>query len=700
MKSDRVWLIISLLALTVFLAALPALADTPTRAEKTTQFEPGNYCVSCHTPGDARLVTVADWHGSISYEQVNGCAAASQVREDLYYTERLLLAIERARSDVPAWAVSDKSNARLAAARETYSRMLDTPVNSLDAVTSEGSVLRYQLGKIYNGLNQARTTVKRQIVLMDALIVTAILLTALGWGWHNINRFGSKGGARRWGGIKAILFIIMIFILFALPIFRIPSQEVESATEEEQARQTTLDIADRAADANNRALARSSMLGRVGAAWRDTNAQQANEALAEALAGAVNIEQDTPALWGEIHAAYEGTVGSAIDQEKAGLVADKLNATNGRGWNLGLIANELAGLEPAQAEAILEAGLELVAGQTGFYRNLDMRGLAVTWAAINPEKAQAVANRIYDPAIRAWALREIADLSSDPSSLYDQAAKAAREIAEPVDRARALREVAVRSGNKNLFTEALAILETVDGVELAYALADLAAASADSSIAARVDPAYPDAQALALYSVQAYDRAWAAAANIADPFDRARAQSAIAGAWRNVDAANEIADPTLRDRALRDIAIIKEDASLAGSIESPYYRVQALTELGQHEAALEAAQGLSDAYPLVALAVTWTKNNPQAALTVVDMLDREADKAEAMRAIAVATGAESDFERALNLALAARVRGAELAPAEASLKLGQAFNPKDVAKADSAFNQAYEIAAQISTRYK
>jgi hypothetical protein len=475
---------------------------------------------------------------------------------------------------------------------------------------------------------------------------------------------------------------------------------VENPTEAEQARQTTLDTSDRAAEANNRALARSWMLGRVGAAWHNTNAQQAEESLAEALAGAAETQQNSPALWGEIHAAYEGTVGSAIDQEKAGLVADKLNATTARVWNFGLIAHELAELEPAQAEAILEAGLRLTAGQTGFYRDLDLRSLAVTWAALNPEKAQAVAQRIEDPAIKAWALREMADLSGDPASLYEQAAKAARDIAEPVDRARALREVAVSSGNGNLFTEALAILETVNGAELAYALADLAAASADSSIAARVDPAYPDAQALALYSVQAYDRAWVAAANIEDPMDRARAQSAIAGTWGNADAAYEIADPTLRDRALRNIAIIEEDLSLAGSIESPYYRVQALTGLGQYEAALEAAQSLSDAYPLVNLAVAMAGSDPQSAVAVVDMMTREADKAEAMRAIAVATGDEDHFERALNLALAARVRGAELAPAEASLKLARAFNPADVAKADAAFNQAYEIAGQISTRYK
>ena len=209
---------------------------------------------------------------------------------------------------------------------------------------------------------------------------------------------------------------------------------------------------------------------------------------------------------------------------------------------------------PAKAEAALEAGLQLAGDQTGFYRDLDMRGLAVIWAAIDPEKAVSVADRIYDPALKAWALREVASVTGD-SSLYEQAAKSAREIEEPVDRARALREVAVYSGEQSLFTEALAILEAVDGAELAYALADLASASADSSIAIRIDPAYPDARALALYSVQEFDQAWTAAAEIEDPFDRAKAQSAIAGTWGNVDAANEIADPTLRDRALRDWAL-------------------------------------------------------------------------------------------------------------------------------------------------
>ena len=178
------------------------------------------------------------------------------------------------------------------------------------------------------------------------------------------------------------------------------------------------------------------------------------------------------------------------------------------------------------------------------------------------------------------------------------------------------------------------------------------------------------------------------------------AQAAIAAAWGNAEAAHQIADPALRDLALRDVAIANEDVALAGGIESPYYRVQALTALGQYQAAFDVAEELSDTYPLRALAVAWAESDPQSALAVVDAMDREADKAEALRAVAVAVGDDPTFERALGLALAARVRGDALAPAEASLALAQVFYPTDKANAEAAFAQAYDVAQQISIIYK
>jgi hypothetical protein len=708
MRSARVLSVFSLLVLVTLLVTVPATvgnADTPSRSPRLSQAQPGNYCVGCHTPGDDRLETVMDWTGSIDRELVSGCAAASRVREEVYYTERLLLAIDRARAELPGWVDASKTDARVAAARQTYSRLLDTPITSLDALTSEAQVLRFRLGKSYTWLNQVRDALKRGRVLLFAGLVTLVLLVSLGWGLRNTAQFTSSWIGQIHPRFKTVLFLIMVFVLFALPIFRLPPQEVESSSEEEQARQAALDTSNRAADATERALARSWMLARVGAAWFEDDPQKAEESLAAALVAADETQMDAAALWGEAQAAQEATVGSQIAQEKAVLAADRLDAINSRAWALRLIAAEWASADPARAEEILEQALDVATGQaagtapTGLYRELDVRAIAVTWANIDPVRGLAVAKRVYDPALRAWALWEIAGITGD-ESLYEQAAQAARQVSDPVDRARSLRELAVRSGNRALFEEALAALDGVEPASLAYALSDLAAASGEAAIAVQIDSAYPDARAAALYRVGQFEQAWATAAEIDDPFDQARAQAAIAAAWSNSDAAQQITDPTTRDLALREIAVAEQDAALAASIESPYYRVQALTALGQYQAAFDGAEGLSDTYPLRALAVAWAETDPQSALGVVDAMDREADKAEALRAIAVVVGDEATFKRALDLALAARVRGDALAPAEASLALAMAFSPLDESKAEDAFVQAFDVTQRISTKYK
>ncbi|MEW5956596.1 MAG: hypothetical protein AB1801_02650 [Chloroflexota bacterium] len=698
----------ALLALLGWLALSPAQAgraEAPYRSPSMSGMQPGNYCVSCHTPGDPRLAAAMDWRGSIEREVISPCAAASRVHEEVYYTDRLLLAMARARTEIPAGPEAGGADARLAANRQSYSRLLDAPADSLEATTAAAGVLRYRLGKNYNWLNTARDLAKQQAVLLAALGVTVLVLVSLGWGWRNIDRYSLKSklpaaGKKRFPvSFKAILFVVLLFALFSLPIFRTPAQEPAVASEAEQARQTALDFAGRVADVSDQALARSWMLARVGAAWAKVNPSQAENALAAALAAAGETHLNAGALWGEAQAAYEGAIGSPAAEEEAGLVASQVTAAAGRAWALRLIAAEWAAVDPARAGEILQEALALTSGRSGLYRELDVRGIAVTWARIDPDKALAVSERIYDPALRAWALWEIAEITGD-ASLYGQAADLARQVDEPVAKARLLREIALRSGENALFDEALAALAGVDGAAQAYALSDLAAAAGDAALAGRIEPAYPDARAAALYRLGRYEPAWAAAAAIADPLDRAHAQAAIAGAWGNVAAANEIADPTFRDLARRDIAVANNDVSLAGGIESAYYRVQALTALGQYQAAFEAAAGLSDTYPLRGLAVAWAASDPQAALAVVELMDQEADKAEALRAIAGATGDDATFERALSLALAARVRGNALAPAEASLELAHAFNDGDLVKAEAAFSQAFDIAGRISTRYK
>lgn len=697
------------LALSVILglAVAPGLASPAPAPASPPQLEAGNYCLSCHTAADARPAQVLAWTGGSERMAINPCPAAARLLEEVYYTERLLLAIDRARTGLPGRADAAGIDARTAAARQTYSRLLDAPVSSLDAFVSEAQVLRFQLGKSYRQLNDLATSYRQQNVLVAGGLVTVFLLVALGWGLRNTARFTGKYGGKFRPGFKTVLFVALVFILFSLPIFRVFPQEVASATEEEQARQTAIDTAGRAAAAADRASARAWILARVGAAWAGANPEAAEAALAEGLAAASEKQVNAVALWGQSQAVQEGTIGSPAAQEKALLVAAQLNAATGRAWPLRLMAEEWRDVDPAGARQLLELALLEANKSAGIYRDLDVRAIAVTWAGLDPARGLAVAGQVNDPALRAWALWEIAVITGD-ARLYDQAAEAARQVTDPVQKARLLREIALRagghgkitisSGQQSLFDEALAALAGVDGPARAYALSDLAAAAGDTELANSIDPAYPAARAAALVRLEQFKQAWNAAVTIEDPFERAHAQATIAVAAGSPDLAGQVADPTLRDRALRDLALARRDASLVEQIVSPYYRVQALTVLEQAAPALAEAENVSDGYPLRALGVALAGRQPETALALIEKLEREVDKAEILTAVAHASGDQAIFERALGMALAARVRGDALAPVEASLALARGFGSGDSAKAEAAFNQAFDTALRISIK--
>jgi hypothetical protein len=220
----------------------------------------------------------------------------------------------------------------------------------------------------------------------------------------------------------------------------------------------------------------------------------------------------------------------------------------------------------------------------------------------------------------------------------------------------------------------------------------------NASFAEQIAPAFPEARTSALLRMGEYQSAWEAAAGIVDPYEKARAQAAIASAWGNADAATRISVPLYRDLALRDVIRKSGNAALVESISSAYYKVQALTALGNYEAASQLAGDLGDAYPLVELAVSLAEKDPQAAFALVDEMTREADKAVALQAIAVASQDQALIEQAQGMALAARVRGDSLAPAQASLDLAQALWTVDTTHAGAVLQQAYEAVQRIATK--
>ena len=668
--------------------------DLPVGTEETA-LVPGNYCISCHLADDPRLDSVTVWKGSIAREVNSPCPAATKIHEELYYTERLRLMIERA--EVSVGALPEKTQSRLDGYTQRYSRMMDTPVTSLDAFVSEAQTARYQMNKAYTALNDMAEAAKLRTVLIYAAIITLIVLGSLAWGLYNTRAIKAGIVSKSWATFWRVLFVLVVLVFFTLPVFRLPAVEVEMTTEEQQAAQTTLDTAQRAADAADRAQARAWMLAHIGTVWGETDAAQAKSLLDESLTSLELARENDEALWGQSLAVQEVSVGTQIEMEKADLIAADLNAARGRAWAAPLVAVEWNKLDQAKAIALLQTEQEAVAGQTGLYRDLQLRGLALAWAEVDPAQAAPTATKIGDSSLRAWTLRELAVLT-DNATLFDQAAEAARAIDDPVQKARVLGEIGLASGQKALFDEAQSALNSLNGAKLAYAISDLAVVSGNVDLLEQIDPAYPDARTSALLRLGEYSSAWEASTQIADPFEQARAQVAIASAWGNSEAALMISVPFYRDLALRDVIRKTGNAALVDSISSAYYKVQALTALGDYEAASQLAGELGDTYPLVELAVSLAGTDSQAATALLDEMDREADKAIVLQAIAVATQNQTLIEQAQGMALAARVRGDSLAPAQASLDLAQALWTVNETDAQAAFQQAYEAAQRIAIK--
>ncbi len=638
-------ILITVLAFSAFLAKA-----APTEAQKSWQ--PGannptpiasNYCLSCHTPGDSRLDDPTAWQGGIAAASNSPCPAMKTIQEELYYTERLLLAIDRYRSDLPGYVDASSLDGRLAAGQQGYLRLLDAPVTSLDAFTAEAQSVRYKLGKVYSGIQALDEAAKRRRALVAGIVVSLVLLGSLVWGLYNTRHVRKAQPVRSRTAILGVaVFLILVFVFFALPLLRVPAEEVVTDAEA-QALQTTLDTAQRAATAGDRSQARAWILGKVAAMWAPIDPDRAEAILAEAQAASKQQRANALALWGEAASAQEAATGDLAKLETAGLISNELNATRARTWDLRLIAQEWQPIDPGRADQILEGALEASAQAQGIYRDLDRRGIAAAFAGSDLQRALEIAGQIQDPELRAWALREIRGDSAEPQATAG-------------------------------------------------------------------DPAAPEAQTLALLrSGLAGDRtiwpaAWEASLAIPDVFERGRAQVEIARGWAESEpdqalmVAQQIEIPLLRDRALRFVILKTGDASLFSQIENPYDQVMALTALGRYSEAEALVGDLKETYPVVKLVQALAKVDLQKALTLVDGLQREADKAEALRTLAVLSRDPALFERALGMALAARVRNDPLAPVQASLDLADAFLMIDPALAQQALAQAYEIAQRISVK--
>jgi hypothetical protein len=455
------WITALLCATVLLVLAGPVVASADA-------LQPGNYCASCHVASDPALARLSEWQAQPP-EQAT-CPAVKAYREELLYTEQLLTATERAGQWAGGRARAAQEK-RLAAFRQGYDALRAAPVASLDAFTSQAQMVRFQGNKVFTAFNQAIDAGKRARVTLFAALVTLAVLVSLAWGLRNTLKFRPaaprawrREGRPGWGTAAAIG---LIFVLFALPLFRTPAAVVATPTAEEQTVQTTLDASGRVAEAADRALARAWMLARVGAAWARLDPAQGQAALEAALAAADEAQAYADALWGQAQAAQEAGIGSAADQEKAALVAAQLEAVRNRAWGLRLIAAEWAAVDKARAAEILAQSQALAQRNRTAYGQLDL-------AAITAERPRLDATSAAAPYI----------LRTDRiiPTLSDVASARERLLALPTEaeKAEVLRYIAATTGAQADFDAALAmaLAARVRGDPLAPAEASLALAQA------------------------------------------------------------------------------------------------------------------------------------------------------------------------------------------------------------------------------
>jgi hypothetical protein len=197
----------------ILLATMAFAASSASASSRTLSLSPsneatlvpGNYCTSCHLADDARLASVTGWKGDIGREINSPCPAATRIHEELYYTERLMLMIDH--SSEAARALPEKTQARLDGYSQRYSRLLDLPVNSLDAFVAESQTARYQLNKVYAAVNNSAEAAKLRITLLYAGAITLFVLGSMLWGLYN-TRMVKAGSGKQKSLVKPAVFVL------------------------------------------------------------------------------------------------------------------------------------------------------------------------------------------------------------------------------------------------------------------------------------------------------------------------------------------------------------------------------------------------------------------------------------------------------------------------------------------------------------
>jgi hypothetical protein len=731
-------------------------------AATTNKGRAGNYCVECHATGDARLARAFEWQGGIESEQVSPCPTLKRLREQVYYTESLLGAMTNSSQSLRALGVSTTVQDRRVTARmETYGRLTQEQVTALAPVETEIKSLRLQMNKSFSQMYQGWGQVNTRWAIVAAGMVTLLLAGTVIWRLtrqiSNIkNQISSFKSQISKSSAGAVVAIVIVFLLFALPVFSTAAPASTAQTEEQASRQEAINQATIAGESAERAAARAWMLARIGASWAALDEAKGQDALAASLDAMHEFQMNGPAYGGRIHQLQESAVTWATGQDAAADAADRIAVAAGRAWALRAIAAETAPVDRASAEQLLAQAAALAEkNENVTYRDMDLYGVAIEWARLDANKGLDVARTTRDPLLQAAALREIGALQAlngtgreAAETTLNLALQAARQAAV-VEQIWALQELGVnwaaldKAKGAAILGEAQALVPKVKSAQdRAYILRNLAAAWAGVDparalqVAESIDPAYPEARASALGQAakggasHGFDQAIESARQIDGAYRRDVALASIARDWaattpdEALDVAATMGDVYLRADVQQAAALALATASpdrawqTAQDIPVPFLRTETLVRLGARwadadrqravtafQSAAALADELQDTYPMQELAVAWARIDSDQALAIVDKIQRDVDRAAALREVSVILAASDKgkagavFDRALAAATSMRRAGDSFASAEALRQLGEAWAPIDKDKAAQAFAAAFESAKRVSVKY-
>ncbi len=424
-----------LIALILALLALSASAQADGNSQSTIRNpQIGNYCIECHTTTPTNAL---DWARPIESVRDIPCATLRKVYEDIFQYDTLTSAYANANAELRAQFVDTSSfEKRFNARRVTALNPMQNDLVSRTAFSNYERSVRFQMNKSYASLNDARVERGHGVMLIATLVATLVLLVGIFLAWrHTLKGKGVATHSPLFLPITLVV-ILVVFILFALPIFAF-SPSLPAPTEAETERQAASDQATRVSDAATRLSAQAWTLAQIGAKWNATDKTQASNTLDDALQAARDKEIQGLAYWGQVQTLRESAVvWNGSTQDLATFRTDAIEYAASSPWQYRAMAAEWIGMDKAKATELLDLGLSNLQAPNS---DLELRAIAVTYAKIDKTKANELVARIGDPFIRAWGWREI--------GLFDKAIESARGVSEPYNRAWALREIARASGN-------------------------------------------------------------------------------------------------------------------------------------------------------------------------------------------------------------------------------------------------------------